>query len=90
MSDHVDGPGYDAAIFDPDLSDLFAFTSPEDANLTGACRRLFPSAGVPGRCCQWVNHSIVVRHISVAGLGNAAKFTPGDREYRALAPPLQL
>ncbi len=29
-----------------------------------------------------VNHAIVVRRMSVAGLGNAAKFTPGDQEYR--------
>ena len=81
MSDHVDGP---RSIGDPsiDLSDLFAFTSPEDASRTVLAANVFPSAGVSAMFSNVVNHSIVVRHISVAGLGNAAKFTPGDQEYR--------
>ena len=29
-----------------------------------------------------INHSIVVRRMTVAGVGNAAKFKPGDKEYR--------
>jgi hypothetical protein len=81
MSDHVDGP---RSIGDPliDLSDLFAFTSPADASRTVLAANVFPSAGVSAMFSNVVNHSIVVRHISVAGLGNAAKFTPGDQEYR--------
>jgi hypothetical protein len=81
MSDHVDGP---RSIGDPsiDLTDLFAFTSPEDTSRTVLAANVFPSAGVSAMFSNVVNHTIVVRHIAVAGLGNAAKFTPGDQEYR--------
>jgi Polyketide cyclase / dehydrase and lipid transport/Domain of unknown function (DUF4331) len=81
MSDHVDGP---RSIGDPsiDLSDLFAFTSPADASRTVLAANVFPSAGVSAMFSNVVNHTIVVRHMSVAGLGNAAKFTPGEQEYR--------
>src|SRR5271168_386896 len=81
MSDHVDGP---RSIGDPsiDLTDLFAFTSPEDTSRTVLAANVFPSAGVSAMFSNVVNHAIVVRHIAVAGLGNAAKFTPGDQEYR--------
>jgi hypothetical protein len=81
MSDHVDGP---RSIGDPsiDLADLFAFTSPEDASRTVLAANVFPSAGVSAMFSNVVNHTIVVRHMSVASLGNAAKFTPGDQEYR--------
>jgi hypothetical protein len=81
MSDHVDGP---RSIGDPsiDLADLFAFTSPEDASRTVLAADVFPSAGVSAMFSNVVNHTIVVRHMSVAGLGNAAKFTPSDQEYR--------
>jgi Domain of unknown function (DUF4331)/Polyketide cyclase / dehydrase and lipid transport len=81
MSDHVDGP---RSIGDPsiDLSDLFAFTSPEDASRTVLAANVFPSAGVSAMFSNVVNHSIVVRRMSVASLGDAAKFTSGDQEYR--------
>jgi len=81
MSDHVDGP---RSIGDPsiDLTDLFAFTSPEDTSRTVLAANVFPSAGVSAMFSNVVNHTIVVRHIAVTGLGNAAKFTPGDQEYR--------
>ena len=44
MSDHVDGP---RSIGDPaaDLSDLFAFTSPENAGRMVLVANVFPSAG---------------------------------------------
>ena len=81
MSDHVDGP---RSIGDPsiDLADVFAFTSPEDASRTVLVADVFPSAGISAMFSNVVNHTIVVRHMSVTGLGNAAKFTPGDQEYR--------
>jgi hypothetical protein len=81
MSDHVDGP---RSIGDPsiDLTDLFAFTSPADASRTVLAANVFPSAGVSAMFSNVVNHTIVVRHVSVVGLGDAAKFTPGDQEYR--------
>ena len=81
MSDHVDGP---RQIGDPpaDLTDLFAFTSPENPAHTVLAANVFPSAGVTAMFSNAVNHSIVVRRMTVAGVGNAAKFKSGDREYR--------
>jgi len=81
MSDHVDGP---RSIGDPsiDMTDLFAFTSPENPGRTVLIADVFPSAGVSAMFSNVVNHAIVVRRIEVAGLGEAAKFKPGDQEYR--------
>jgi hypothetical protein len=81
MSDHIDGP---RQIGDPstDLTDLFAFTSPENAARTVLAADVFPSAGTNAMFSNVVNHSIVVRRATVAGLGDAAKFKPGDEEYR--------
>ena len=81
MSDHVDGP---RPIGDPsiDLTDLFAFTSPENAGRTVLAANVFPSAGASAMFSNVVNHSIVVRRVTVAGLGDAAKFKTGDEEYR--------
>src|SRR5271167_2506158 len=81
MSDHVDGP---RSIGDPsiDLTDLFAFTSPADPRRTVVAANVFPSAGVSAMFSNVVNHSIVVRRMTVAGLGEAAKFRPDDQEYR--------
>jgi Domain of unknown function (DUF4331)/Polyketide cyclase / dehydrase and lipid transport len=81
MSDHVDGP---RSIGDPsiDLTDLFAFTSPTDAGRTVLAANVFPSAGVSAMFSNVVNHSIVVRRMTVAGLGKAAKFKPDEEEFR--------
>jgi hypothetical protein len=81
MSDHVDGP---RSIGDPaaDLTDLFAFASPENAGRTvlGAC--VFPSAGEDAMFSNAVDYAIVLRRVSVAGVGNAAKFQPAEDELR--------
>jgi hypothetical protein len=81
MSDHIDGP---RQIGDPsiDLTDLFAFTSPENADRTVLAVDVFPSAGATAIFSNVVNHSIVVRRATVAGVGDAAKFRTGDEEYR--------
>lgn len=81
MSDHVDGP---RSIGDPaiDLSDLFAFASPENAARTVVAACVFPSAGTSAMFSNAVNHSIVIRRASVGGLGNAAKFRTGSEEFR--------
>jgi hypothetical protein len=81
VSDHIDGP---RVIGDPsiDLTDLFAFTSPENAGRTVLAADIFPSAGASAMFSNVVNHSIVVRRATVAGLGDAAKFKTGDEEYR--------
>ena len=81
MSDHVDGP---RSIGDPaaDISDLFAFTSPENPARTVLAMCVFPSAGEDAIFSNVIDHSIAVRRVTVAGVGNAAKFRPADDEIR--------
>jgi hypothetical protein len=81
MSDHVDGP---RSIGDPaaDLSDLFAFTSPDNPARTVLAACVFPSAGEDAIFSNVIDHSIIVRRVSVAGTGNAARFQPADEEIR--------
>src|SRR5215470_10567399 len=81
MSDHVDGP---RSIGDPpaDVTDLFAFTSPEDPARTVLAMCVFPSAGESAVFSNVIDYSIAVRRVTVAGVGNAAKFRPADDEIR--------
>ena len=81
MSDHIDGP---RVIGDPaaDLTDLFAFTSPENPSRTVLAANVFPTCGPSAIFSNVINHSIVVRRAKVAGLGDAAKFETDDREMR--------
>src|SRR5262245_27308274 len=81
MSDHVDGP---RSIGEPaaDVSDLFAFTSPEDPSRTVLAMCVFPSAGEAAVFSNVIDHTIAVRRVSVAGVGNAAKFQPAEEEIR--------
>src|SRR5271166_6085908 len=81
MADHIDGP---RSIGDPsiDLTDLFAFASPENAGRTVIAADVFPSAGASAMFSNVVNHSIVVRRVTVAGLGDTAAFKSGDEEFR--------
>src|SRR5215468_9727732 len=81
MSDHVDGPrssGEPAA----DLTDLFAFTSPENPAHTVLAACVFPSAGEDAIFSNVFDYSIVVRRVQVAGIGDAAKFRPDADEIR--------
>jgi hypothetical protein len=75
MSDHVDGP---RSIGDPaaDITDLFAFTSPENPARTVFAMDVFPSAGEDAMFSNVIDYSIAVRRVAVAGVGNAAKFQP--------------
>ena len=43
---------------------------------------VFPSAGEDAVFSNVIDHSIVVRRVTVAGVGNAAKFQPADEEIR--------
>src|SRR6516162_9130422 len=81
MSDHVDGP---RSIGDPaaDVTDLFAFTSPENPARTVLAMCVFPSAGESAIFSNILDHSIALRRVIVAGTGNAAKFQPADDEIR--------
>jgi Polyketide cyclase / dehydrase and lipid transport/Domain of unknown function (DUF4331) len=81
MSDHVDGP---RSIGEPaaDLTDLFAFTSPENPGRTVLTMCVFPYAGENAIFSNVIDHSIVVRRVTVAGVATAAKFQPADDEIR--------
>jgi Polyketide cyclase / dehydrase and lipid transport/Domain of unknown function (DUF4331) len=81
MSDHVDGP---RSIGEPaaDVTDLFAFTSPENPARTVLAMCVFPSAGEDAIFSNAIDHSIAVRRVRVAGIGNASKFEPAEDEVR--------
>jgi hypothetical protein len=81
MSDHIDGP---RQVSDPsaDLTDLFAFTSPENPARTVLAANVFPTCGVDAVFSNAINHSIVVRRARVAGVGDATKFETSDPELR--------
>jgi hypothetical protein len=81
MSDHIDGP---RQIGDPstDLTDLFAFTSPENPSRTVLAADVFPSCGQEAIFSNAITLSIVVRRAMVAGLGDNAKFETSDPEIR--------
>ena len=81
MSDHIDGP---RQIGDPsaDLTDLFAFTSPENPARTVLAANVFPTCGSNAIFSNAITHSIVVRRATVAGVGDAAKFATSDPEIR--------
>ena len=81
MSDHVDGP---RSIGDPaaDISDLFAFTSPENPARTVLALCVFPSAGEHAMFSNVIDHVIAVRRVTVGGVGKAARFQPADEEIR--------
>jgi hypothetical protein len=81
MSDHVDGP---RSIGEPaaDLTDLFAFTSPENPARTVLVACVFPSAGESAVFSNVIDYAIAIRRVAVAGLGDAAKFQPADDELR--------
>ena len=81
MSDHIDGP---RQIGDPsaDLTDLFAFTSPENPARTVLAANVFPTCGADAIFSNAINHAIVVRRAKVAGVGDATKFETSDPEIR--------
>jgi hypothetical protein len=81
MSDHIDGP---RQIGDPsaDLTDLFAFTSPENPARTVLAADVFPTCGQDAIFSNAITYSIVVRRAKVTGLGDNAKFETSDPEIR--------
>jgi Domain of unknown function (DUF4331)/Polyketide cyclase / dehydrase and lipid transport len=81
MSDHIDGP---RQIGDPsaDLTDLFAFTSPENPSRTVLAANVFPTCGRDAMFSNAITHSIVVRRAKVSGLGDAARFETSGPEVR--------
>ena len=81
MSDHIDGP---RQIGDPsaDLTDLFAFTSPENPTRTVLAADVFPTCGQEAIFSNVITYSIAVRRAKVAGLGDDARFETSDPEIR--------
>src|SRR5262244_347169 len=81
MSDHVDGP---RSIGDPaaDVTDLFAFTSPEDPARTVLAVCVFPSAGESAMFSNVIDYAMAIRGVTIGGVGNAARFVPGEEELR--------
>jgi polyketide cyclase/dehydrase/lipid transport protein/uncharacterized protein DUF4331 len=81
MSDHVDGP---RQIGDPpaDITDLFAFTSPENPARTVLALCVFPSAGESAVFSNVIDYAIAIRRVTVGGVGNAAKFVPANEQLR--------
>jgi hypothetical protein len=81
MSDHVDGP---RQIGDPpaDITDLFAFTSPELPARTVLAMCVFPSAGESAVFSNVIDYAIAIRRVTVGGVGNAAKFLPANEQLR--------
>ncbi|MGC4026556.1 MAG: DUF4331 family protein [Mesorhizobium sp.] len=79
MSDHIDGP---RTISDPsaDITDLFAFTSPEDPSRTVVALDVFPGAGAEAIFSNAVDHSIAIRRVTIAGTGDSAKFQTEDQD----------
>ncbi len=81
MSDHLDGP---RQVGDPtaDITDLFAFTSPESPGRTVLAMDVFPSCGLDAMFSNAITHAIVVRRAKVADLGESTKFQTSDPEIR--------
>jgi hypothetical protein len=81
MSDHIDGP---RQIGDPsaDLTDVLAFTSPENPARTVLAADVFPTCGQEAIFSNAITHSIVVRRAKIAGLGDNAKFETSYTEIR--------
>src|SRR5262249_28345798 len=77
----IDGP---RQVGDPaaDLSDLFAFISPENPGRTVLAACVFPSAGTTAMFSNAVDYAIAMRRVTVGGVGDAAKFEPGQEEIR--------
>src|SRR4029078_11747758 len=81
MSDHIDGPRQIGAP-SADLTDLFAFTSPENPARTVLAANVFPTCGVNAVFSNAVNHAIVVRRAKVTGIGEVTRFETSDPEIR--------
>src|ERR1043166_6894714 len=81
MSDHVYGPRQIGGP-PPDISDLFAFTNPENPARTVLALCVFPSAGESAAFSNVIDYRIAVRRVTSAGVGNAANFKAANEEIR--------
>src|SRR5262245_45743838 len=81
MSDHFSGP---RALADPaaDMSDVFAFPSPEGAKQLVMVMNAFSKAGPTALFSDAVIYRFRVRPVTVAATGPAATFSVGEDEVR--------
>ena len=73
MSDHVDGP---RLIADPsiDLTDIYAFTSPENSDNTVVVVNLFPGAGQTAWFSNAAYYSAKLKRVQIDSVGKNAAF----------------
>lgn len=81
MSDHVDGP---RTMSDPsiDITDIFAFTHPENPNRTVLVVNVFPGAGESAWFSNAAYYSAVLKRINIEGIGPKAGFKAYGDEIR--------
>lgn len=74
MSDHVDGP---RSMADPsvDLTDIFAFTSPENPGNTVVVVNVFPGAGQTAWFSNAAFYSAKLKRVRIDGVGKNASFS---------------
>ena len=79
MSDHVDGP---RTMADPsiDLTDIFAFTSPENPENTVVVVNLFPGAGQTAWFSNAAYYSAKLKRVRIDGTGKNAAFSTIGKE----------
>ena len=81
MSDHIDGP---RSMAEPagDVTDLFAFTSPEDPGRTVLAMCVFPSAGESAMFSNVIDYALAIRPIKIVETGSSTKFESVNAEVR--------
>ena len=79
MSDHNSGP---RALADPvvDITDVYAFPSPEQSGLLTLVLNVFPSAEPAALFSDAVDYRFRLRPVTVAD-NSAAAFAVGEKEY---------
>ena len=80
-SDHQDAP---KLLSTPvvDISDLFAFITPEQPDRLVMIMNVFPLATESDWFAEHFEYSIVVRQAAIKGTGIEAGFSTGDKEFR--------
>jgi hypothetical protein len=81
MADHVDGP---RTMADPsiDLTDVFAFTSPENPDRTVVVLNVFPGAGESSWFSNAAYYSLVLKKVKIESRGRDSNFKSFGDEVR--------
>lgn len=91
MSDHASGP---RAFADPvvDITDVYAFPSPERAGVLVLVLDVFPFAGVTALFSDAVEYRFRLRPMAIGSNGASPSFAVGEKEYTfscRFAPPVK-